>query len=190
MIFDLYPLVFPIAHIWYYWFPYFPLIRLTGFVRRIFSLILHCEIIVAEELFLYFNEQTQLYFSSILKFLVSQFYVTSAKIFLFVFKNQINHLISFIQFFITKNFYPGTYIISYFKKITICAFPWYCLHRNSTFFSFEETNISKSVGRLKRLRIILVPKWTYFDKTFNLYIVSFPMKKILFEKKIGIRIEK
>merc|ERR1711933_418582 len=60
----------------------------------------------------------------------------------------------------------------------------------STFFSFEETNISKSVGRLKRLRIILVPKWMHPDKTFNLYIASSPMKKIPSEKKIGIRIEK
>lgn len=178
------------AHIWYYCFRNFPLIRLSGFIRRTFSLILHCEIIVAEELFLYFNEQTQLYFSSILKLLLSLFYFTSIVSFLFISKNQVNDPVSFIQFSITKNFYPEIYIISYFKKRTICAFPWYCLYRNSIFFPFEEKNISKSSKRLKRLRIILVPKWMHSDKTFNFCKLLFFTKKILFEKKLRIRIEK
>jgi hypothetical protein len=171
------------AHIWYYRFRHFPLIRLTGFTRRIFPLILHCEIIVAEELFLCFNEQTQLYFSSIFKPLVNQFYVTHVKNLPLVFKNQINHPISFVQSSITKNSYPGTHIVSHFKKTEICAFPWYCLYRNSIFFSFEEENTSKSAERLKRLQIILVPKWMHPDQTFNFYTALSPMEKIPSEKK-------
>jgi hypothetical protein len=138
---------------------------------------------VAEELFLCFNEQTQLYFSSIFKPQTNQPCVTSALSFLSILKNRVNYPISFIQSSTTKSFCPGTYLISQFKKTEICAFPWYCLYRNSIFFSFEEENTSKSAERLKRLQIILVPKWMHPDQTFNFYTALSPMEKIPSEKK-------
>jgi hypothetical protein len=126
------PLSLPIAHLWYYRFRPFPLTRLTGFSRRIFPLILYCERTVAEELFLCFNKKTQLYFSSIIP--ANRSYTMP-----YSFTNRSIHLADFVPVSTIGDFnkktITSTNTVSFLEKIQVHFFPWYCLYRNSVFFS-------------------------------------------------------
>jgi hypothetical protein len=72
------PLSVPIAHVWYFNYEPRPLIRLSGFTRRLFPLILRCERVAAEEAYFTIQLNTRIYFSCEFQSLTN--YVSTGKI--------------------------------------------------------------------------------------------------------------
>jgi hypothetical protein len=186
------PLSLPVGHIWYLHYDPRPLPRLSGFSRRLFPLLLRCEIFVPEELTLTLNQQDQQYFS--LEFrpiqrLINLSGIATAKL---LPRNQFLRKITFTSFGISfdrtlpkakkkqinisEAFLEKDFVSSQISNVCsiiipqakVFRFPWYCLYRDIPFFSLQKEEkkiyIRRNVENLEDFKRLLISDPIYPDQ--------------------------
>ena len=146
------PLSLPVVHFLYYHCEPWPILHLTGFSHRLFSLILRDERVVAEEVFIYLNLQDKSYFSVVfqpseritssisiytISFFFKVFIITSNGVFVQSEKN----FLSIFEFYMEVNYRYFSVFTKYsfvLSKFEVLTFPWYCLYRDVLFILVME----------------------------------------------------
>ena len=196
------PLSVPIAHFWYYYYEPQPISRLIGFSRHLFLILLRCERIVAEEIFLVLKLKNQIYFSTDfqpIEHLSNSSFTTTTN--LTSIEISLNNLIrgykrkKFFAKISTKKenlFYSGilrqcNVVI---PKVEMCTFPWYCLYRDIFIFPFSGRY---GIENLEDMNNLLISSPNKKDCSFNLYQIFYNigsqyfLENVFFIKKLGTR---
>jgi DNA-directed RNA polymerase beta' subunit len=203
-----FPLSVPVAHFWYYYYEPQPLSRLLGFSRQLFLLLLRCERIVAEEIFLVLKLKNQVYFSTdfqpVEQLSNSHF---NARVHFSLRDVSLSILIrgysrkAFFGLFKTSTKKKNLFYFDILRqcnvvipKVELCTFPWYCLYRDIFIFSFSKRKEKRrSVENLENVSSLLISSPENEDCSFNLYQIlcnianrHFP-ENVSFVKNLGIR---
>jgi DNA-directed RNA polymerase beta' subunit len=201
------PLSVPLAHVWYYHFPPRPIRCITGFSNRIIFLIRRSERVVSSGVSIPYNRKSKFYFSS--EF-VPATRATNKNVLSYSpigAKSNVHILIPHYpnkkknkRIFKGKNNvennsskYTSIQNSVFLIETKILFFPWYCITRDTLFFSSWMKRKKRKQGTnilgLTRIEYFFTPKLKHVDYLIGMYRTPNSFKNISSEIQIPISIK-